>query len=270
MKNLLLFCAFLLFVHSTHSQGLLDGFSKGKGNLDVVLGGSYQTAKTYYAGTTKIDYDRSLIIANVFAVYGVSDKWDVALSIPFVKNSLQDFSIGTKYKILDKSLLNGKLTLFPALQFSTPILKYNTEGSAAVGQRSTLITPKGIIQFDHNTGVFIQVQSGYNYALDPVTSSFVTSGKIGWHGAHLYLDAWYDKQTGYGNKDYLGDVPYASFRELVVSYDKIGATLYYGRKNWGISTTCSYVLSGRNTWKATTVGISVIKKILKETAKTKE
>jgi len=54
MKQLL----FLLFFITSfcYSQGPIDGFFKGKKNLDLAASGFYQDSKKYYSGIGLINY----------------------------------------------------------------------------------------------------------------------------------------------------------------------------------------------------------------------
>lgn len=236
------------------TQGPVDGFFKGKGNLDVALSAAYQHSDEFYFGTTLANYERNLNSFSVFGEYGILENLDVIANIPLINGQLQDAGFYFKYRLFRKKLGDGfPLAIIPAVGMSFPLSNYATQTSQAVGQRATQFQPKLVLQLNLNHGFFIQSQGGYNYALDPVQSSIPVSGKIGFSKNKLYTDAWFDYQKG------LGDVMYGGssidFRTLSVTYSKIGGVIYYGFKpKWGLFVNGSYIFTGVNIGKAYTIG----------------
>lgn len=244
------------------SQGLIDGYFKGKGKVDVALSAFYQTSENFFAGTNKIKLGREIVSFGAFAEYGISEKWDVITNIPLINKQLQDGAIATKYELVKTKIGGRDFSIIPALAVSFPLSKYNTETSQAIGQRATVIAPKLVLQHILVGGVFLQVQGGYNYALSPVASSVPLSAKLGGSFGKLYLDVWFDYQKGFGNKDYQGSVPYNSFREFVVDHNRFGGVFYYGLKEkFGAFVNYSYTFNGRNTAQALGVGAGIVLKL---------
>ncbi len=97
-----LFISFVFISMNTFSQGLFDGFLKGKGNNDLAFSGTYQLSDQYFAGYNPINYRRKLTIFNLFTEYGVTDRFDVIGSIPMINYKFQDISIGAKYAVVKK------------------------------------------------------------------------------------------------------------------------------------------------------------------------
>lgn len=249
-----------LFVsNSVLGQGLFDGFLKGKGNNDLALSFASQNSTQYFAGRNLIDYKRNLGILNLFSEYGLTKRMDVIASVPLINFKLQDASLGLKYAVVDKQIGKGKLTLMPAVAFSTPLSNYATDIGQAIGQRATTFQFRGIMQYRFNDNWFVQSQAGYHYTLDPVPSAYVFSGKVGYMQNKLYIDVWYDRQDGIGDKDYQGTVPYDSFRELVVSHQRVGGVVYHQTfKKYGLFVNWSYLFDGRNAGKAYSVGAGCV------------
>ena len=246
------------------AQGVVDGFFKGKNNADIALSLAFDNSSKYFAGTNKIDLKRSLFSVGVFGEYGLTEKWDIIASLPVINGKPQDATIFTKYEAARIKLKSASLSIIPAVGVSFPASNYNTETGQAIGQRATRIQPKLVVQLALKNGLFFQAQSGYNYALSPVTSSVPFSFKTGFSKGRIYMDAWFDFQQGFGIKDYQGSVPFDSFRELVVSYTKIGGVFYFAiNKHWGTFINGSQVLRGRNTPVATTIGTGVVYRIVK-------
>lgn len=256
---------FLLISLNATSQGLFDGFLKGKGNNDLALSFTSQNSNQYFAGFNLINYKRNLGVISLFSEYGLTKRIDLIASIPLINFKLQDASIGVKYAIVNKEFNRGKLTIMPAFAFSTPLSNYPTDIGQAVGQKATTFQFKGIFQYQFNDNWFIQTQGGYHHTLDPVPSAAVFSGKLGFMHKKLYFDFWYDQQEGIGNKDYQGSVPFNSFRELVVSHQKIGGVAYHQTFNkFGLFLNWSYLFKGRNTGKAYSIGAGLVWKLSKK------
>lgn len=260
MKTATLIFGFSLFCHLSWAQGAIDGFLKGRGNLDMALTGAYQHSTKYYDGLGLYDYERSLTIINLFGEFGITDNWDVLASIPMINWQFQDAGIHTKYGF---NLKVGKsnLRLIPAGGISFPISKYEPHTGQAIGQRATQIQPRMVVQFDGKRGYFIQAQGGYNYALDPVPSSMPLSAKIGIYRSKIYADVWLDYQKGIGGKAWHVD-PISSFRELFVTHTRVGGVFYYAPKpTYGFFINGSYVLDGVNIGKAITLGAGFVYKL---------
>ena len=262
MKAIGIIGAVLLSASMVQAQGLVDGYFKGKGKLDVAISASYQSTSKYFAGNKEIHFNRQTTSFGVFGEYGITEKWDVIANVPFINTGFQDMGLFTKYELIDKKIGEaGKLSVIPAIGVFFPLSNYNTESSQAIGQRATQIQPKLVVQWNIGNGMFIQAQSGYNYAFEPNRPSLPASIKWGYSFGKNYIDVWYDHQTGFGDKDYLGSVPYDSFREFVVSYDRIGGVFYrtLGKK-WGAFVNGAYTIGGRNTAKGPVFGAGVVLK----------
>lgn len=271
MKTTLLALVLAISTYS-FSQGLIDGYFKGKGNIDIAASGFFQTTRNYFAGGVEVslsnppfagDGVRKFNSVGLFAEYGITDKWDAIVNVPYINGSFQDGSVATKYKLWETKLGGRDLSVIPALQVSFPLTEYPTENLEAIGQRATLISPKVVVQHSLPKGLFVQAQTGCNYALDPVAPSVSASVKVGGSFGKFYTDIWYDFQHGFGDKDFLStDPPFSSFRELVVSFKRIGGVVYYGiNDTFGIFVNGSYIFDGRNSYKIYGFGGGVVVKL---------
>ena len=257
MKTLLFIFSFTIGTVG-FSQGLIDGYFKGKGKLDIALSGFSQTARSYFAGFDEVslaeppfsgDGVRKFNSIGLFAEYGITDKWDVIVNAPFINGHFQDAGIATKYEVARTKLGGRDLSIIPAIQLSFPLTDYETENLEAIGQQATLISPKIVVQHTLPKGLFVQAQTGYNYALDPVASSVGASVKLGGSFGKFYTDIWYDFQHGFGNKDFLVP-PAVSFREYVVNFQRFGGVVYYGINDTiGVFVNGSYIFKGRNSYR---------------------
>ncbi len=258
------------------AQPAVDGYLKGKGNLDLVPGISYESFGNYYGRlneTTPIN--RSSTAFSIFSAYGITKFMDVQVNIPYIYvtsefSGLQDIAAYLKIALLDKYYSNGGgLRLMLSGGYSTPMTDYETENVFAIGQQATAYDARFIFQVSRPSGFFFMGQGGYTHRLDPTPSSYPTAIKVGWAKSEYYLDVWYDQQIAIGGNDYLDyrdeiretgstDI---TFRTLGVSYGKLGLTYY--RPFWkssGMAFGGSYVLWGRNVGQAFMVSAAFVKR----------
>ncbi len=264
------FCSTLILFLSTiainsYSQGRVDGFFKGKGNTEIVLGSGVEFAKRYFAGNDKVSISRTIKNANIFIAAGLFDKLDLYLSAPYVSintvGSVQDGSAFLKWKAFRKKLSIGELSVSMALGFSGNLANYQTEGLSAIGQQAKVIDIRPVVHYFSKDGWFGTLQFAYGCKSSPVPDCLNGSLKIGRAKSKLYFDIWYDHQTGLGGLDYRGTPTPSTFRELRVSYHKLGATFYSPIfERLGAFVGTSYVLAGRNIGQGINLNIGFVLK----------
>lgn len=270
----------ILFLISTFSfsQGRVDGFLKGKGNLDIAVSAFYEANSKYYAGTNLIKLRRDITGTSAFAAYGITNNLDLNVSLPFLsingkESGLQDGAIYLKYRLSrtrlylrrDKDLkMNSSsnndpvIDLFLAGGFSSNFTNYQTQGGDALGQQAKAIDIRPVIQVYLPQGVFATIQTGFIYKFDPVPNAFPLALKIGIAKAKFYADIWYDYQNSFGGIDYPTS---DTFRKIGVDYHKIGCTFYKPINNkFGAFGGLSYVLTGRNSSKGIGINAGVVYK----------
>lgn len=252
----------IIWMATAHSQGLVDGFFKGKGNLDLALSGFTQNSSIYFAGDTRFDYKRNLAGAGLFGALGLRNDLDLIASIPFINGKFQDAGVFIKYCIPHSRFAKERrLILIPALGFSFPMSNYETQSGQAIGQQAVQIQPKLASHWTTRHGIYFTAQAGYNYNFDPVPSSFSASFKTAFSGNKWYMDFWYDYQKGFGDVIWVGGVS-QDFRTLYVDYSKIGGGIFYGIKpRFGLFLNGSYVLAGTNVGNAWSVAAGVVWKL---------
>jgi hypothetical protein len=264
------------------AQGPLDGYMKGRGNFDLAPSFSIMRAKTFIGGASTVyDAPFSGEMLSVFAAYGVTDRFDLVASVPYMfteaQNGLQDGGFYAKYSIIEvKESSIGRFRLIAGTGVSLPLSDYEPTAAGAIGQKATVVPARLIAQWETRLGPFINLTGGYNWRLDdysatdiarirqlrpeynpaapPNYSTFLL--KAGLPAAHYYLDAWveYQRTADGAGSDYLPNVPDLP-QAYGVSYWQIGGTAYYsehGRR--GIFISGARILSGRNTsqlWRLT-------------------
>jgi putative spermidine/putrescine transport system permease protein len=262
----------LLSVGMLHAQGPLDGYLKGKGNLDIAVSFSGNSSNIYHGGKGEVydlTYRGSLL--SVFAEYGLTDNFDVVGVGSYVftptQDGLQDGGLFAKYRFWKGEIAeNFRLHAIGGLGLAFPLSDYEPTANGALGTKAVAAPARLILQLETPPGLFVNVMGGYNWRFDeasdedvaavqmerpdfqPVSpANYVTFlAKIGFPAAHYYLDAWFEWQYTKGGSDYVPDIP--DLPQLYgVSYRQIGGTAYYsdeGKMGYYISS--GYILNGRN------------------------
>lgn len=251
MKKIQLSLLALVISIGAFSQGKVDGFYKGKGNLDLVLGAGMEKNEKFFAGTNEINLARDITNISFFAAYGILDKLDVNVSLPYVSTGLesnfQDGAVYLKYQILEKELSKGKLSFTMAAGFSTNLTDYQTEGTSAIGQQASVIDVRPVVHYFANNGIFATGQIGFQSKSNPTPNAIAAALKVGKAGNKFYYDFWYEFQKSDGGRDYRGTPAPKTFKELGSDYHRIGGTYYMPiKEKLGFFVGLSYTLTGRN------------------------
>lgn len=242
---------------SVHAQ--VDGFNKGKGNMDLVASLSYEQGLNYFLADGTANIKRNRIALSLFAARGLTDDLDVQLSIPFISttgtSSFQDAQLFFKWLPVKAQVGNGKISFGAAIGGSTPMLDYETETGSAIGQQASSLTPMGVLQYTSGSGWFTSIVGGQQVVSAPTPDALIGTFRLGHASDKHYVEAYVEAQEAYGGKNYRGQgdlaptviLGGADFRELGVSYLKLGGKYYkpVGSRS-GIVAGASYVVSGRN------------------------
>ncbi|HAW53307.1 MAG TPA: hypothetical protein DCX54_13425 [Flavobacteriales bacterium] len=265
---------YLLFISSlsAYAQPALDGFMRGKYNLDLAPSVSYETYGQYFSKlNNKVSVSRTSIPVSMYAAYGITDWLDVQTSIPYVYtepelSGMQDFSVYVKGKLVDRQVSEGDyIKLLLSIGGKTPMSRYETQSVNSIGQADTAVDCRVVLQYSNSDGFFAMAQGGYTARVGMVPSSTPLAFKIGWAKEKFYLDIWYDQQWAFGGNDYQ-DVrdgkKNISFRSFGVSYGKLGITYYkpFGKRS-GFSSGLSYVMWGRNIGQAIIVSAGFVHRL---------
>ena len=142
MKSIFLFLLLFCFNSLTIGQGNVDGFFKSKGELDVGLSSSFGNSTRYFTGNNLIAYDRNQLILSAYANYGLSNRFNLIISLPVINFKFQDAAVFAKLKLIQKNISKGEISLFPSVGITFPTNKYETESGQSIGQRATILQPK--------------------------------------------------------------------------------------------------------------------------------
>ncbi|WP_047547869.1 transporter [Psychroserpens sp. Hel_I_66] len=258
---LIIFC--LIFSSEVCSQGPIDGFYRGQKNVTTVLGFGYEDNKDYLIGKTESDLERTLVYGNIFVAYGLSEHFDVQVSLPYMtsddNSSLQDISFFSKYKIGDFNTSKGNLQLSLGLGLSTPLGNYEVGGLNDLGQRATILDMRAMLHHKWNSNWFVTLQSGYSLKFEEVPNSIPLVIKAGKAAGNWYYDVFFDFQNAVDGIDYRGTPRPQNFRELEVDYQKLGATVYRNISGGlGVYLNYSNVIGGRNVFQGPRYGVGLV------------
>ncbi len=256
---------FSVLLITSSAWGQVDGFNKGKGNMDLVGSLSFEQGLGYYLADGPIGLKRTRIAFTLFAARGLTDDLDIQLSVPFISTSgssgIQDAQVFLKWLPVKARMGNGSLAFGAAIGGSVPVSDYQTEGIGAIGQRATSIIPMGVLQYTWDKGWFISAVGGQAIVSAPTPDALLGTFRFGHASTTHYFEAYVQGQEAYGGKDYRGEGELAptTFKELGVSFVKAGGKYYrpFGTRT-GAVVDAGYVLSGRNIDQAVMVAVSFI------------
>lgn len=266
------------------AQGPIDGYLKGKGNLDVAIGMSFSRAKDYYGANNQIfDLPYRAEMLSLFAQYGIGDKIDAVVSLPFIFGSeekkFQDLGLHLKYKPLEFNFNNGaSWSQLISAGFSFPASDYRPDVTGALGQRAKRVPLRFISQLKFESGLFFNFTGAYHFRLDKVSQETVIMvieenpdfeiqspsnhyslvGRVGLATSKHFVEFFAEYQKTLGGVDYEEGVVKPS-QLYGVDFLKVGGTYYFGMQENGIAVNASYIPAfRRNIGNIVSVGISFI------------
>lgn len=277
---------FLLHL-SAFAQGPIDGYLKGKKVLDIALSYTYSTSDNYNDGEgNELDLEYKAHMASLFAEYGISNRIDAVLTLPYVvgqgEHNFQDMGLFVKYRPFYKPVMEKyKLGFILSTGYSFPVSNYQPDVTGALGQRAKVIPLKAIAQMEFDKGIFVNFTGAYHVRLDKVseetiedvqaTNSGFTETKPGNYATimlkggmamqYSYFDLFAEYQKSFGGVDYEDSVVKPS-QLYAVDYLKIGGVFYYAMDDHaGIALNASYIPYGRNIGNIFSISASLIVKV---------
>jgi hypothetical protein len=172
-KNIII-CVMLLMPFLGMAQTTEDAIMMSKEQWCNGISYMHSGWKQYWEGTTKRENKNLGTITTqslmLMSVYGVSDKLNVLVNVPYVWTSasagtlhglkgFQDIELDAKYEFYSTKLGKGKLSLFGVGGFSTPLSKYENDFlPMSIGLGSTNLS--GRLTADFQKGIFFVTLSG--------------------------------------------------------------------------------------------------------------
>jgi hypothetical protein len=286
MRFLYIFCLFFV-IQGLVAQGPIDGYLKGKGNVDIAVSFSRNTAKTFLGADNQV-YNEAFkgSLVSVFAEYGLTNQLDIVATLPYTftseQSGLQDGSLHLKFRPFQfKPKQGGAFHIITAAGISGPLSQYRPLAAGAIGQRAVIFQPKLVLQWETAIGPFFNLTCGYHLRFDELKETDIRAiqvlrpdyspsspkdytsllFKVGLPAQHYYLDAWVERQITNGGSNYAPMVPDLP-QAYGVTYTQIGGTAYYSDsgKN-GVYLSSGYLLHGRNVSKIFRITLGVVIKL---------
>lgn len=271
---------------AANAQGMFDGFTPKKGDLSITASYAKSDFDQFYLGKEKQDavpaHDEiNQNIFSLFAKYGITDRLSAVVSLPYIsaKNTsgvpdpvngetsisgLQDITIGLKLNAYTFNFKKADLSILTAGAIVIPT-DYEPVGILSLGSGAFGVDLRFGLHLKTDIGFFSTLYAGYNLRGDAdnnlfpnrgdfnVPNSFVTTGKIGYAGKHIYVEAWADYSNSEEGVDIGAPGFTRNFPETNVDFARVGLTLYKEIiPNLGLSAGIGKVIDGRN------VGNSII------------
>jgi hypothetical protein len=279
--------SFLCFSVFAQAQSPVSGFMNGKGKGSVALSYASESYDNVLlvpveSAAVPVFNDVKLNAVSLYATYGISNKFDVVVSLPYItaegnasaavlkelnfenkRSGLQDVALSLKYNPLTLKLGENDLSFVVAAGFSTPVGSYKVDEGLqsilAIGNRATTVNGLGIAHFKTQSGIFITTQAGYSVRNGEVPNAVVGEIKAGYAGRRIYADAWFAGQTSNGGVNILGQGFAGFFPATNVSYNRAGITLYAPiAAGFGVSVAANKYLNGKNIGESTGFSGAVI------------
>ncbi|RSK33833.1 hypothetical protein [Hymenobacter metallilatus] len=267
----------------TQAQSLSSGFMSGRKHGSVSISGTQEWYESVYLVPEKVDQVpifRRINVRSVslYANYGITDKIEAVLSLPYVRSEgnadplvtqnspytnvregLQDVSGLLKFKVYSTELGSSLLNLLGVASLSTPVSNYKSEQGLeyiiAIGNRATKVSTLGIAQLQTASGVFFTGQAGYSLRSGRVPNAFVAETKVGYAGPRFYVDGWAAfQQSASTGTDILQPGFDGDFTATRVDYTRLGVSVFRPlAQGFGLVLGASTYVSGRNVGKSTGV-----------------
>lgn len=257
MRILLLAILAITSITQVKAQALLSGFSLQEKEKVVAIGYGADVASQYFIKSEAVDLARTIDVIGVYGAVGFKNNWNAVLSYALIDFTPQDFRIGVSKRYGQKqnwyAVIGGG--------FYGPTSDYETEGLNAIGQHNGGVWVENVIQKRMNAShLDIALTANLNYEVTP--SNIQTSLAYGLSRKNMYIKGFAAYQHSFGNKFYrgIGEEAPSTFKELAVSYAKVGAQVIYTKSEWQPYLGLAQTLWGQNAFKATAFSVGVIKK----------
>lgn len=262
------------------AQSPVNGFMQGKGKGNVVVSYGMESYDEVYLVPKKVNgvpvfRDVNVTSASLFATYGITDQFDVVVSLPFItatgnaseavlqnlnfeneRSGIQDVSVFLKFNPFDINIGSSNLKLIGAVGVKTPVGDYEVneglQSIIAIGNRSTTVNMIAIAMFKTKYGIFTSGQFGTGFATQGVPDSYMSELKLGYAAKRIYGDVFIANQTSATGVDILGNGFQGFFPATKVDFTRVGVNLYAPiYKAIGLAGGANSYIAGRNIGKAT-------------------
>ncbi|GJM31817.1 MAG: hypothetical protein DHS20C18_08180 [Saprospiraceae bacterium] len=166
------------------------------GQTDIALSYSGERFDTYIFGMDKQDVSLRTLSYSLFLEHGLSQRSSVVVSVPYLSiddenQGLQDASLFLKYRNQYQSNDNGTFSIITAVGLSFPLSQYPVDTQNPIGQRATIFGGRLLAQYNFNSGLFLHLQSGFDFRVIPEPQSAIpVLFRLGYGAPWFYIDGW--------------------------------------------------------------------------------
>ena len=269
------------------AQSLVSGFMAGKGHGSVVVSGTAERYTSAYLAPDKVSgvpvfQEVHVNSVNLYGTYGLTDKIDVIVSLPYIQSKgqafgstisdlntlypaqgfantrqgFQDLTGVLKFKSYTREIGSSILDLLGVVSVSTPVSNYQTNTGLgyiiAIGNRATKATALGVAHLKTASGIFATGQMGYSLRSGDVPNALVGEAKLGYAGPKNYFEGSASFQESNGGTDITENGFDGTFTATRVNYVRLSASGYRPITNgFGLTLGLSTYVAGRNIGKST-------------------
>lgn len=271
----------LLFSVLLTAQSPVSGFMKKAGEGSVVVSFSQESYDKVFLVPMEIDgvpvfNEVNILSISLFTEVGITDRLNVILNVPYIesegnaseavlenngfentRSGLQDVKIYAKYHFHTLNTGSSTIDLIGAIGLETPLGDYSADEGLqsiiAIGNESSSFNMLGTVHYKSAFGLFATGQAGYSFRGNKAPHALLSELKLGYAGAHFYLDAFVANQLSEKDGvDILGEGFEGFFPATRVNFTRVGVNLYVPVVSGiGVSGGASTYVAGRNIGKAT-------------------
>lgn len=265
------------------SQGPLDGFLRGQGNIVTAISYSHESYDHYYVGDQKTSNQNLGTIktksANIYVAGGITDFLDLVVTVPYIsatasegfwsdQHDIQDIGLYLKARLYrSDSSHKNQLQLLGAAGLITPLSDYIADAPVSIGNQSTQLESRLIGHYKCINGTFITAQFGYikrnNITLDrgfeiSVPDAWDYVLRAGGSYKKLYVDAWVQYQNSRTGTNIGPGIPFPSNE---IDFCRLGFALYHPLPvldHFGVSLGAAFTINGKNIGQSNRISAALV------------
>ncbi|MCI0651407.1 MAG: hypothetical protein L0Z55_05950 [Planctomycetes bacterium] len=235
------------------------GYLRGKGRTDVAVSYSEDTYDKFWMGHRRVADPGVKRITraayNLFVAHGVTDDIDLSFSAPYVRvdstgvfrtvDDFTDLEIRLKWRVFRKTVGGGSASFLLAPGYKVPIDNYENNAPNALSDEQEDFRARGIVHFQSDSGVFLSLDTGYDFRAARPHDEFPVHVKAGFTlFQRVTLSSFYSRVNSLGGYD-IGDGPFPGVEE---DYERWGVGTYIRiTDRFGITGSYYTTLAGQNT-----------------------
>ncbi|KPQ18712.1 MAG: putative MetA-pathway of phenol degradation [Algoriphagus marincola HL-49] len=285
------------FIYS-QAQSPIDELLMPKNEICFLLNYEYGQFDQYWEGDFLRENQTIATVqrrtAMVMAAYGISDRLDAYLGLPYVSTNstipnggkfagasgIQDVSVGLKYKAYESTLGKGRLSLFGSLLFSTPASNYLSDYQPySLGLGSPQLAWRATGHYEFDQGFYSRLVIGYIWRgyTEAEREYYYNDGSFftpwmdvpsSWN-IDLTVGKWFLERSlrfeiSYSNQNATSGDDIRAYNAPQptnqVDFSRLGAfaQYYFSQvKGLGVLASINQVVSGRNAPKMTSFGVGI-------------